>query len=258
MNILEYNRDAWNKESAEGSEWGIPVTQEIIAEAKKGNWRVFLTPVKETPADWFGNIQSKQVLCLASGGGQQAPILAAAGAKVVSFDLSDVQLGKDQMVAARDNLDLITIQGDMADLSQFSNQQFDLIFNPASNLFVPDLRPVWQECSRVLKPGGKLLSGFMNPCYFLFDHYAAEEAGELKVCYKLPVCEPVELDEVRNKIFKSNGHAIEFAHSLEAQIGGQITAGFTICGLYEDYWSDDATLLNRYSPTSIASLASIN
>jgi 2-polyprenyl-3-methyl-5-hydroxy-6-metoxy-1,4-benzoquinol methylase len=101
MDILEYNRQAWNRESLNDGEWSVPVSEEIISAARNGAWQVVLTPLKPVPKSWFGNLHGKKVLCLASGGGQQAPVLAAAGAIVVSFDLSDVQLEKDRMLAKR-------------------------------------------------------------------------------------------------------------------------------------------------------------
>ncbi len=126
------------------------------------------------------------VLCLASGGGQQAPILAAAGATVTSFDNSEEQLAKDRFVAERDSLELSTVQGDMADLSQFQDETFDLIFHPVSNVFVEDVTPVWRGCYRVLKEGGRLLAGFMNPMFFLFDHEEVEKSGIFHAKYSLP------------------------------------------------------------------------
>jgi hypothetical protein len=50
-----------------------------------------------------------EVLCLASGGGQQGPILAAAGAKVTVFDNSANQLVQDRLVADRDGLTIETV-----------------------------------------------------------------------------------------------------------------------------------------------------
>jgi len=131
------------------------------------------------PKAWFGDLRGQRVLCLASGGGQQAPILAAAGATVVSFDLSEEQLRKDQLVAERDRLDLRCVRGDMTDLSCLAAASFDLIFHPVSNVFVPDLASVWRECHRVVRPGGAVLAGFMNPAMFLFDHNEAESTGQL-------------------------------------------------------------------------------
>jgi len=144
----------------------------------------------------------------------------------------------------------------MADLSTFGDAAFDLVFNPVSNVFVPDPRPVWRECHRVLRPGGFLLAGFMNPSFFLFDHEEAECTGVLVAKYRLPYSEmdPGQLDPKRRRNVEA-GEAMEFSHSLEAQIGGQLDAGFNLVGFYEDWWEDEATPLNRLSPTSIATRA---
>src|SRR5690606_39098957 len=125
MDIVSYNREAWNRQSRGGSRWCTPVTHGEIEAAQRGHWSGNLAPNKPVPAEWFGDLKGKEVLCLASGGGQQAPILAAAGAKVTSFDNSDEQLAKDKFVADRDSLDLRIVQGDMADLSAFTDKSFD-------------------------------------------------------------------------------------------------------------------------------------
>jgi SAM-dependent methyltransferase len=161
MDVPAHNRAAWNKESSSGtSRWCQPVSSDEIRAARQGNWSVILTPNKSVPPEWFGKIKGKKVLCLASGGGQQAPILAAAGASVTSFDNSEEQLAKDRFVAERDSLALDTVLGDMADLSVFKDRSFDLVFHPVSNVFVEYLKPIWNECFRVLKWNGRLLSGF--------------------------------------------------------------------------------------------------
>jgi ubiquinone/menaquinone biosynthesis C-methylase UbiE len=251
MDLLEHNRKAWNRESSQGGQWSIPVSEGTISKAREGNWEVILTPLRAVPKAWFGDLQGKNVLCLASGGGQQAPVLAAAGARVVSFDLSDVQLEKDRMVAEREKLDLVCIRGDMADLSEFTSESFDLIFHAVSNVFVPDVEIVWKECYRVLKSGGELLAGFMNPSFFLFDHDQSERTGKIEVKYKLPYAEPASLDEAGLQKLEKSERAFEFGHTLESQIGGQLNAGFTISGFYEDYWTDEIPL-NSFSPSYIA------
>src|SRR5215510_6999463 len=111
--------------------------------------------------------------------------LGAAGATVTILDNSPRQLERDRRVAQREGLSIKTVEGDMTDLSAFSNESFDFVFHPVSNCFIPDPRPVWRECYRVLRPGGALLAGFLNPVLYLFD-YEAEERGELLVKYKLP------------------------------------------------------------------------
>jgi SAM-dependent methyltransferase len=254
VNVIEHNRAAWNRESVQGSEWSTPVTPEIIAAAREGAWAVILTPTRKVPASWFGDLRGKDILCLASGGGQQAPVLAAAGANVVSFDLSDEQLNKDREVAERETLQIQCVRGDMADLGQFRDEAFDLIFHPVSNVFVPDVMPVWRECYRVLKPEGRLLAGLMNPCFFLFDHDKAHNRV-LAARYPLPYGEPGSLSGDARRRWEQSQPPAQFSHSLESQIGGQTTAGFAIVGLYEDYWSDEATPLNRFFPVALATLA---
>ncbi|MDH5676919.1 MAG: class I SAM-dependent methyltransferase [Myxococcales bacterium] len=155
----------------------------------------------------------------------------------------------------RENLRLRTMQGDMADLSIFEDASFDLVFHPVSNVFARDVRPVWRECLRILRPGGRLLAGFMNPAFFLFDHQELEAGGPLQVRYRLPYSDLHSLPPERLEQLLRDGAALEFSHSLDEQIGGQLEAGFTLGGFYEDRWDERATPLDRYMPTYIATLA---
>ena len=256
MDILKHNRSAWDKQSADGeSPWVRPVDANTIQAARNGHWTVILTPLIAVPNTWFANVKNKEILCLASGGGQQVPVLAAAGAKVTSFDNSAVQLEKDRLVANREGLSIATVQGDMADLSCFADAQFDLIFHPISNVFCEDIRPVWHECARVLRPGGRLLSGFMNPCFFLFDHDAIEQDGVPVVRFALPYSDTEDFPKDRLAQRIAANEAMEFSHSLDTQIGEQLRAGFMLADFYEDHWDDAASPLNRFMTTSMATLA---
>ena len=252
MDIREYNRTAWNREVEAGNEWTQPVSPELIAAARQGRWEVLLTETKPVPREWFPDLNGLDVLCLASGGGQQAPILAAAGARVAVFDNSPKQLEQDQRVAEREGLNLITIEGDMIDLSVFADESFDLVFHPCSNLFIPDVRPVWREAFRVLRHGGLLLAGFVNPVIYLFDH-RLDEGNALEVRHALPYSDLISLtkDECRKLIEK--GEPLEFGHTLADQLGGQTDAGFAINGLYED--SHRTLPIAKYTPTYIATRA---
>ena len=120
MDVRDYNRRAWNKQVERKSEWTIPVSADLISAARQGQWHIILTPTKPVPKEWFPEMQGRDVLCLASGGGQQTPILAAAGAKVTVLDNSPKQLAQDRLVAERDSLAITTIEGNMIDLSMFS------------------------------------------------------------------------------------------------------------------------------------------
>jgi SAM-dependent methyltransferase len=246
---------AWNKESTSGSRWCQAVTSDEIGAARRGTWSVILTPNKGVPPDWFGNLKGKRVLCLASGGGQQAPILAAAGADVTSFDNSEEQLAKDRFVAERDSLTLDTVLGDMANLSVFRDESFDLVFHPVSNVYAENLKPVWKECFRVLKWNGRLLSGFFNPAFFLFDHEEAAKTGVLVVKYALPYSDLKSLPEKKRGEIVEEGLAYQFGHTLEQQIGWQLAEGFVICDLYEDSWDEKAMPLNKFASSYISTLA---
>ena len=252
MNHLRHNRRAWNGPALQACVWSIPVDGATIAQARAGTWQVVLTPRLPVPRAWFGEVAGRRILCLASGGGQQAPVLSAAGAQVVSFDLSEEQLAKDQAVAQREQLPLQCVQGDMANLSCFADASFDLVFHPASNVFVPDVRPVWRECHRVLRPGGVLLAGFMNPALFMFDHDQADETGVLTVRHALPYSDLHSLAPAELQRRVEQGEPLEWSHSLDAQIGGQIAAGFALTGFYEDRWFDDSWLFSNHCPVSMA------
>lgn len=252
MNIVEYNRAAWNREVEKGNEWTVPVSAEAIAMARLGNFSILLTETKPVPRDWFpADLKGVDILCLASGGGQQAPILAA-GANVTVLDNSPAQLEQDLKVAARENLTLKTVRGEMADLSAFADESFDLIFHPVSNCFAPAVRPVWRECYRVLRRGGTLLAGFNKPALYIFDPLLAGK-GELEVKYALPYSDLKSLTDEDRRFFTDKGEPLEFSHTLEDQIGGQLEAGFVLIGFYEDYHRHRP--LARFMPTYIATRA---
>lgn len=257
MNIIEYNSKAWDKEVSGGeNEWTKPVASEEIERAKGGEFSIVLTPNIPVPRDWFPeSFVGLDVLGLASGGGQQMPILAALGANVTSFDNSQKQLEQDLLVAERDGLEIKTEQGDAADLSRFADESFDLIWHPCSNCFMPDIEPVWKESFRVLRKGGTMLSGFHNGFLFIFDRFKDENEGVLKVKHSLPYSDLKSLTEEERKQFTDKNEPLEFGHTLDQQIGGQIKAGFVITGFFEDYFSDEATALNKFCPTFIATKA---
>ena len=184
---------------------------------------------------------------------QQGPILSAAGADVTVFDNSPAQLAQDRLVAEREGLDLKTVQGDMADLSAFPDEHFDLIFHPVSNIFVPDVRPVWREAFRVLKPGGRLLAGISNPVIYIFDTELLEKHNTLEVRHSIPYSDLESLTEEQKKEYEREGYPFEFGHTLQDQIGGQLDAGFVLIGFFDDI--DPTNVLGNHIPTFIATNA---
>ncbi len=253
--VRAYNRTAWNTQVANGNRWTVAVGPDEIEAARRGDWEIILTPLRPVPRSWFPDLDGARVLCLASGGGQQGPILAAAGADVVVFDNSPKQLEQDRMVASRDGLKIETVEGDMADLGVFGDRTFDLIVHPVSNCFAPDLRPVWREAFRVLSPGGGLLAGFVNPVRYLFDEVSERRSETLTVVNTIPYSDEKQLtDEQKERQF-ADGEPFEFGHTLESQIGGQIEAGFVLAGFYDDACSPEEDELSKHIPSFIATRA---
>jgi len=253
MDIARYNSQAWDEEVESGNVWTRPVSHELIRKARGGQWEIFLTPVKPVPPDWFPKLEGLRVLCLASGGGQQGPILAAAGARVTVFDNSRKQLEQDIYVAEREHLDIRIVRGNMTNLAAFSDSSFDLIVHPVSNTFVTDILPVWKEAYRVLNHKGTLISGFDNPLIHIFD-YEEYQKGILKVSYSIPYSDIESLAKDKLKRQLEAREPLEFGHTLEDQIKGQIDAGFIITGFYEDN-SAGKELLDRYINTFAATKA---
>jgi SAM-dependent methyltransferase len=253
--VFSLNRQAWNAQVECGNRWTVPVSSEEIAAARRGEWQIVLTPTRPVPRSWFPNLDGAKVLCLASGGGQQGPLLAAAGAQVTVFDASPKQLEKDRMVAARDGLELATIEGDMADLGVFEGGAFDLIVNPVSNSFVANVHPVWAECARVLRPGGDLLAGFTNPLRYLFPYDLEHDSDLLCVAHRIPYSDLESLSEEQKRQMVEAGEPFEFSHTLSDQIAGQILAGFVLTGFYEDHYHSEDDELSKYIPSFIATRA---
>jgi len=243
MDIREHNARAWDREVGRGNRWTIPVDAATIAAARRGEWEILLTPVRPVPRSWFPPLAGARVLCLAAGGGQQGPVLAAAGACVTVLDNSSAQLRRDRDVAVRERLALALVRGDMADLGMFPGGAFDVIVHPVANCYVPDVRPVWREAFRVLREGGELLAGFANGIAYLFDDEALDR-GEFTITRSLPHADVAALSAEQLRARIAEGATLQYGHTLEDQIGGQLDAGFILRGFYED--KDPAERLSRH------------
>jgi SAM-dependent methyltransferase len=252
VDIRAHNRAIWDTLGTQNCPWTQPVSAADVAAARAGHWRIYLTPTQPVPAAWFPPLSGCSALCLASGGGQQGPILAAAGAHVTVLDFSAQQLARDRSVAERDALDLATVQGDMTDLSMFADQHFDLIVHPVANVYIPDVMPLWQAAARVLRPGGVLMAGFMNPMIYIFDQDRLA-AGEFVVRYPLPYSEHISLSDAERQQLIDGGDPLQCSHTMQDQIGGQLAVGLQLTAFYEDRRTGHP--LAPYMPTHFATRA---
>ena len=226
MDYTEVNAQTIDRWVREGWEWGVPVSHQAYLDALAGNWDMVLTPIKPVPKAWFGDLKGKRVLGLASGGGQQMPIFAALGAVCTVLDYSPAQLESERMVSQREGYDIRIIRADMTKPLPFDDNAFDLIFHPVSNCYVREVRPIFRECFRVLKPGGALLGGYDMGINFLVDE------KEERIVYGLPF-DPIANPDLMAELQQSDS-GVQFSHTLEDQVGGQLAAGFQITDLYED------------------------
>ena len=226
MKYQDLNAQTIDRWVEEGWEWGIPITHETYEAACRGEWDVVLTPTKAVPHSWFGDLKGKKVLGLASGGGQQIPIFAALGAECTVLDYSQKQLESERLVAEREGYEVTLLQCDMTEPLPFADGSFDLVFHPVSNCYVKEVLPIFREVYRVLKAGGVFLAGLGNEVNYLVDE------GEERIVYAMPF-DPLANEDQR-RLLEETDCGMQFSHSVEEQVGGQLKAGFVLTDLYGD------------------------
>ncbi|MBO7252203.1 MAG: class I SAM-dependent methyltransferase [Oscillospiraceae bacterium] len=226
MRYQDINAQTIDRWIEEGWEWGMPISHEEYQKALEGSWNMLLTPTKPVPHSWFGELNGKKVLGLASGGGQQMPIFAALGAECTVLDYSRKQLESEQMVAQREGYEIQIIRADMTQPLPFADETFDLVFHPVSNCYVREVKPIFKEVFRILKHGGIFLGGYDTQLNYLVDD------DEKTIVNTLPF-DPLTNPEHKAQLERTDC-GMQFSHTMEEQIGGQLEAGFLLTDLYGD------------------------
>ncbi len=227
----------------EGWEWGRPVDHQTYRRAAEGDWSLLLTPTKPVPRSWYPPLEGTQVLGLASGGGQQMPILTAAGARCTVLDYSPAQLEAERQVAAREGYDIDIVRADMTEPLPFADASFDLVINPVSLCYVREVEPIWREVARVLRPGGVLLAGLDTGLNYVVDE------AEQRIVRGLPfdpLANPALMAEL-----EAEDDGVQFSHTLDELLGGMLRAGFAIDDLFEDV-NGEGRLSELGIPTMLA------
>jgi SAM-dependent methyltransferase len=192
----------------------------------------------------LGDVNGKDVLCLAGGGGQQSAAFALLGARVTVLDLTATQLERDHQAAAHYGYQIRTVQGDMRDLSAFADDSFDIVWHAYSINFVPDPLPVFSEVARVLRPGGlyRVMTG--NPFIMLVNDEGWDGlAYPLRHPYRngfevsqvFPEWTFVDENGVQRKVIGPR----EWLHSLNALTTGLARTGFTLLGIWEELSTEE-------------------
>jgi len=246
---VNYNADIWNDINDCLINKSTAISHEEYLAAVGGKLEVSLAGIKTVPKAWFPPLEGIDVLALASGGGQQAPVFAAHGALVTVTDISDGQLANEKYAAEREGYDIRIVKADLSKPFPFEDASFDLIFNPISNCYIEDIQPMWRECARVIRPGGILMMAFVKEEFFLFEPDFMHEK-ELISRHPLPFNPLRDLSPAQLEAKQRQRMPLAFSHTLTEQLGGLLCAGFEITDLYED--RDGGGLFDRYMNSYVA------
>lgn len=194
------------------------------------------------PMGWLGgNVNGKHLLCLAAGGGRQSAIYATAGAEVTVVDISPAMLELDRQVAQRRGLRIRLLQTSMDRLDMLADESFDIVVQPVSSCYVPDVLPVFREVARVLRPGGIYVSQHKSPVSLQASHNRdASSCYRIEHTYYRSDAIPVASQEsAASKRLRERG-AVEYLHRIEELIGGICRSSMVIEDLIEPLHADDS------------------
>jgi SAM-dependent methyltransferase len=223
--IHEHNRRAWDERVKRG-DWHTETARE----------KDFTDPLAVVDdCGWLGgNVRGKRVLCLAAGGGKHSVLFAAAGAAVTVVDISPRMLELDRQLAAERGLSVQTVEASMDDLSMLASAAFDIVIQPVSTCYVPDVLGVYREVARVTAPGGIYISQHKQPASLQAEVLPAGRGYVLsEPYYRSGPLPPV----IEGCLHRESG-TVEFLHRWEELIGGLCRAGFVLEDLVEPRHGD--------------------
>ena len=238
MDEAKLNQVAWDEEVKRNNFWTREESREEVERAKNGILNVRLTPHSYVKRSWLEDVKGKDVLLLASSGGQQTLLFSAAGARVTAIDISPKMVRKDEEALKRYGLKARTIVGDMRDLGMLDSESFDLVFIPHSINFISSLEGLYCQVSRVLKDNGSFMLGTANPLIYLFDERKIER-GKLKVRYTIPFSDEKSKSRKEREEMVRKKDTFEYSHSLKSILEPLFSMGFSMKDFYSDFSDND-------------------
>jgi SAM-dependent methyltransferase len=217
------NRTAWDTLARAGCDSSRPLTPEELASADE--WLC--------PDDWLPWGEIRSVLCVGSGGGQQAPAFAVLGYDVVAADLSGEQLERDRRVAQELGVELECVETDMLDLSALHGRGFDLVYQAISSCYVPDVPHLYTEIARVLAPGGWYDVEHWNPTQVQLAGLGEWDDGAYTIERPQDGTSPSTWVGGTDQRPEERIRCWHYAHPLHDLIGGLGRAGFVVHRLVE-------------------------
>lgn len=125
----------------------------------------------------FGSLQGKKMLDLGCGGGQTSIFFARQGAIVTGLDFAKTQIDLAREEAKKVGCNVIFLQQEIDDLSNFDNCSFDVANSSHVVHYVKKIQRCFNEVCRVLKPGGKFVFSASHP----FNHIVDIEDSSLVI-----------------------------------------------------------------------------
>jgi SAM-dependent methyltransferase len=181
-----------------------------------------------------GSVRGKRLLCLAAGGGLQSALLAAAEADVTVVDLSPAMLAQDREMAAAQGFNIRIIEGSMDDLSMLQKAYCDIVVQPVSTCYVPDVVKVYQAVARVTVTGGLYLRQHKQPVSLQASALPGPHGYTINTAYRRSGPLPLMIGHSAHR----ERDAAEFIHRWEDLMGGLCRSGFVIEDLQEPDYAD--------------------
>jgi len=235
-NIITKNKEEWNENAETMSHPGtIPwlnLNMEVLHKLTETE-NPMLSKIRKLI---YGNLKGKKVLCLASGGGQQSAVFSLLGADVTVADISQSQLNGDIKAAKHYGYEIKTFLCSMTDLSVFEAELFDIVLQPVSICYVPDVMPVYKEVYRVLKQGGIYSISHVNPTTYpaYFDN---DIDGWDGIGYRIAtpyIGGAIRIDKNGHENMTDGEKTGEFRHLFIDMFCNLTEAGFNIKYIFED------------------------
>lgn len=221
---FDKNRLAWNRMADQASPFARAATDEECRDPLFAlDGRGWLPP----------SVQGLDVLCLAAGGGWQSILYAVAGARVTVVDLSPSMLALDRKEAARRGVELTLVEGSMDNLASLDDASFDIVHQPVSTCYVPDIARVYREIARVLRDGGLYVSQHKQPASLQVTHRDHQDRYVVGLeYYRFGPLPPVS-----DTAYREAG-AVEYLHRWDQLVGELCRSGFVIEDLREPKRAD--------------------
>lgn len=223
----EFNQKRWDALSDNGVQFGRPWLDLTTETAR----------ARVDPEGMLGDVEGKDVLLLAGGGGQQSAAFCFLGARVTVYDFSEKQLDADRRAAGHYGFEPELILGDMRDLSRFPDRSFDIVWLAHALGFIPDPRPAFRGVSRILRRGGLFRVSCANPFTSSTDEKSWSDRGYV---ISEPYIDGIERPPVPWEIWtgaaspKLVDGPREFGHSLSTLVNVPLSLGFQLRGIWED------------------------